>query len=218
MKLTPTLSLKAITKLPPSELDVIVKDILASLPSFKPPSSRGKELLDLLLGQARAMLKSDLPSSGESGSLYNVRYYLDLASFITVENRLSAPSHLLRFYYSNLTPKLVLGRLAEDDQAYVIRRVAETFAAYDETGVRAPPTAPAADVAKQAGNGPDFADDGALRKQFIDICSVLLQVSRYHHTTLFPTINVEIRSSPIWNRRARDHGQPAILCFRALFA
>ncbi|OJT02632.1 Apoptosis inhibitor 5-A [Trametes pubescens] len=167
---------KAITKLPPSELDVIVKDILASLPSFKPPSSRGKELLDLLLGQARAMLKSDLPSSGESGSLYNVRYYLDLASFITVENRLSAPSHLLRFYYSNLTPKLVLGRLAEDDQAYVIRRVAETFAAYDETGVRAPPTAPAADVAKQAGNGPDFADDGALRKQFIDICSVLLQV------------------------------------------
>ncbi|EIW62949.1 uncharacterized protein TRAVEDRAFT_112793 [Trametes versicolor FP-101664 SS1] len=153
---------KAIIKLPPGELDVIVKDIMASLPSFKPPSSRGKELLDLLLGQARAMLKSDLPSGGESGSLHNVRYYLDLASFITIENRLSTPSHLLRFYYSNLTPKLVLGRLAEDDQAYVIRRVAETFAVYDEMG--------------QVGNGPDFVDDGALRKQFLDICSVLLQV------------------------------------------
>lgn len=194
-----------------------MKDILASLPSFKPPSSRGKELLDLLLGQARAMLKSDLPSGGESGSLYNVRYYLDLASFITIENRLSAPSHLLRFYYSNLTPKLVLGRLAEDDQAYVIRRVAEIFAAFDESGVRALPTAPAADVAKQAGNGPDFADDGALRKQFLDICSVLLQVSSNYHGTFAAVINMEIRFSPTWNRR-RDHGQPVILYFKALLA
>ncbi|KAH9895220.1 hypothetical protein C8Q73DRAFT_644717 [Cubamyces lactineus] len=168
--------LKAVTKVSPHDVDVIVKDILASLPSFKPSSSRGKELLDVVLAQARATLKSDLPPGSEHGSLENTRYYLDLASFIATDRRFAHPSHLLRFYYTNLTPKLVLVRLPEEDQAYVIRRVAETFTACDDVAVWAPSSGPAADIAKKAGNGVDAADDAALRKQFPEICSVLLQV------------------------------------------
>ena len=129
-----------------------------------------------MLAQARATLKSDLPPGSEHGSLQNTRYYLDLASFIATDRRFAHPSHLLRFYYTNLTPKLVLVRLPEEDQAYVIRRVAETFTACDDVAVWAPSSGPAADIAKNAGNGVDADDDAALRKQFPEICSVLLQV------------------------------------------
>ncbi|KAI0364432.1 hypothetical protein BV20DRAFT_859949 [Pilatotrama ljubarskyi] len=167
---------KAISKLTPSEVDVIVKDILASLPSFRPPSLRGRELLDLLLSQVRAALKTDLPSGAEKGFLQHSRYYLDLASYVAVDRRLAHPSHLLRFYYTNLTTKLVLSRLSEEDQAYVIRRVAEAFAASEDASGRAPPTAPAAETAKRMGNGGDIAEDTALRKQFPDVCAVLLQI------------------------------------------
>ncbi|KAI0829746.1 hypothetical protein BC628DRAFT_1477435 [Trametes gibbosa] len=154
---------KAIPRLPQKDVDVIVKDILASLPSFKPSFSRGKELLDVLLAQARATLKADIPSGSEKGSLRHARHYLDLASFVTLDARLAHPSPLLRFYYSNLTPKLVLGRLAERDQAFVLCNVADIVAA-------------SADAAKQPWNGADLGNDAALRRQFLDICSVLLQV------------------------------------------
>ncbi|KAI0633478.1 hypothetical protein C8Q77DRAFT_1057679 [Trametes polyzona] len=167
---------KAITKLPSEEIGVIVKDVLAPLPSFKPPSTRGKELLELLLAQARATLKSDLPSGGDDGTLDHTRPYLDLASFITIDSRLTQPYQLLRFYYTNLTPKLVLARLPENDQAFVLRGVARVFAVCDDPSSRAPPIGPAADVSKQAGAGWDKAEDAALRRQFIDVCSVLLQV------------------------------------------
>ncbi|KAH9859015.1 hypothetical protein C2E23DRAFT_880401 [Lenzites betulinus] len=168
---------KAIPRLSQKDADVIVKDILAPLPSFKPTFARGKELLDLLLAQARATLKADLPSGGEEGTLRHARHYLDLASFIAVDARLAHPSHLLRFYYSNLTPKLVLGRLPEDDQAYVFRNVAAIFTACEEFKASVPPTGPAANVARQHGSSADTGnDDAALRKQFLDICSVLLQV------------------------------------------
>ncbi|KAI0674909.1 hypothetical protein C8Q78DRAFT_964902 [Trametes maxima] len=154
--------LKAIPKLSPGDVDVIVKDVLASLPSFKLPSTRGKELLDILLAHARAALKHDLPSGNETGALQNTRYYLELASFISVDHRLVNPSHLLRFYYTTLTPKLVLGRLHEEDQAYIIRSVAKLLAASDE--------------AKTLGSNTTAADEAALRKQFPDVCTVLLQV------------------------------------------
>ncbi|KAI9061682.1 hypothetical protein FKP32DRAFT_1612897 [Trametes sanguinea] len=154
--------LKAITRLSSNDVDVIVKDILAALPSFRPPSSRGRELLDVILAQARATLKVDLPSGAEIGSLQETRYYLDLATFVAVERRLTPPTQLLRFYFTNLTPKLVLGRLSEEDQAYVIRKVAEIFAA--------------SDGGRRTGNGADATEEAALRKQFPEICYVLLQV------------------------------------------
>ncbi|CDO78097.1 hypothetical protein BN946_scf184634.g3 [Trametes cinnabarina] len=164
---------KAIAKLSPNDVDVIVKDILAALPSFRSLSLRGRELLDVVLSQARATLKADLPSGVENGSLQETRYYLELSRFIAVERRLAPPAQLLRFYYTNLTPKLILGRLSDENQAYIIRNVAETFAASDE---RVPPTGPAADAGKRTSNGADATDDTALRKQFPEICYVLLQI------------------------------------------
>ena len=81
---------------------MIVKDVISALPSFRSYSARGKELLDLLLGQIRATFKTDLPSGDDIGTLSRARYHLDLASFVSIDKRLAHPSHLLRFYRCSL--------------------------------------------------------------------------------------------------------------------
>ncbi len=159
----------------PTDVDIIVKDILAALPTFKSSAPRGKELFNIILGQVHAALKIDLHPGLENASLSTSRYYLDLAFFVAVEKRLAHPSDLLRFFYGSLTPKLVMVRLCEEYQAYVISSVARTIAASEE--LRAPPTAPAADLGKTPGNAFAAGEDAILRRQFPDICAVLLQVS-----------------------------------------
>lgn len=154
---------------------MIVKDVIVALPSFKSSPSRGEELLSIILTQLRATLKSDLPPSMERASLNNSRYYLDLASFVAVDKALAPPTSLLRFYYTSLTPKLVLGRLCEEDQVYVINQVARVFAACEAIS-SSPPVAPAADLGIPAGSPPEPANDVALRKQFPEACAVLFQV------------------------------------------
>ncbi|KAI0779607.1 hypothetical protein C8Q74DRAFT_1199239 [Fomes fomentarius] len=167
---------KAVTKLVPADVDIIVKDILVALPTFKSSAPRGKELFNIILGQVHVALKIDLHPGLENASLSTSRYYLDLAFFVAVEKRLAHPSDLLRFFYASLTPKLVLVRLCEEYQAYVISSVARTIAASEELGTRAPPTAPAADLGKTPGNASAAGEDAVLRRQFPDICAVLLQV------------------------------------------
>lgn len=153
-----------------------MKDILAALPSFKSSSARGKELLDIILAQIRAALKADLSAGMDSVSLSSSRDYLDLASYIVVDKRLAPPADLLRFYYVSLAPKSVLGRLSEEDQAYVLVAVAQVFSAAEEMGPKQPPTAPAADLGKIPGSASNSNEEIALRRQFPDVCSVLLQV------------------------------------------
>ena len=150
---------------------------MVSLPSFRPPSSRVKELLEIILSQARAALKADLSSEGDRSSLKNSRAYLDLALFIAADKRLAPPSQVLRFYYASLAPKLVLGRLSEEDQSYVIEGIARMLVITEDAGSRTPPTAPAADQGRTRWNASDVAEDAALRRQFPDICVALLQVS-----------------------------------------
>ncbi|KAI1794253.1 hypothetical protein LXA43DRAFT_167813 [Ganoderma leucocontextum] len=166
---------KAITKLAPSDVNFIIKDIIVPLPSFIPYSSRGKELLDILLTKVRATLKSDLPAHAGQGALIASRCYLDLASFVTVERRLAHPSHLLRFYYTTLAERLDLTRLSEEERANVICDVARTLSACEELGERAPPTAPAAHLRRTLDDRSSSDDDAPLGRQFSDICAMLLQ-------------------------------------------
>nr|VWP02470.1 Homocitrate synthase [Ganoderma boninense] len=161
---------KAITKLPPSDVNFIIKDIIVSLPSFTTYSPRGKELLDILLTQARAFFKSEIPGSFTSSCCY-----LDLASFVTVERRLAHPSHLLRFYYAVLVEGLLdLARLSDGERSNVIRNVACTLAACEDVGERAPPNAPVADLGRTS----DIVSDEDSRR-FSDVCVMLLQASAF---------------------------------------
>ncbi|OSX65813.1 hypothetical protein POSPLADRAFT_1043402 [Postia placenta MAD-698-R-SB12] len=148
--------LKAVGKLPPSEIDVIVKEILMSLPSFKPSSPRGRELLDLLLERARASLKAELPSGGERSSMQQTRHYLSLASHIVIEKRVTQPAPLLRFYFTSLSSKITLLRLDEDAQIFVLSQIADLINSYEERSSQ--------------GTGQSPTEDALLRKQIPDVC------------------------------------------------
>ncbi|KAL6303506.1 hypothetical protein BKA93DRAFT_734804 [Sparassis latifolia] len=149
---------KAINKLTPRDVDIIVKEILLSVASFKPLSSRGRDLLDVVLDRAKSELKTDLPPGSDHLSLEHSRYFLDLASFISVEKRLAHPSHLVRFYYTSLVPKMVLLRLTEHAQSFIISNVANTLSACE-------------DGSQDVSSG----EDPSVRKQVPDICAALLQ-------------------------------------------
>ncbi|PCH35985.1 hypothetical protein WOLCODRAFT_108007 [Wolfiporia cocos MD-104 SS10] len=149
--------LKAINKLSPPDIDVIVKGVLLSLSSFRPSSSRGKQLLDVIFDRAKASLKIDMPPGGGRSSLENTRYFLEMASFIAVQKRVAHPSHLLQFYFTSLTSKMTLVRLNEDAQVLVLTHIADTLAAFQETS--------------SEGDTAMFPT-----KQVPDVCAVLLQL------------------------------------------
>ncbi|KAH9949030.1 hypothetical protein B0H21DRAFT_689040 [Amylocystis lapponica] len=153
---------KAVAQLPPDDIDVIVKDILLSMASFKPLCSRGKQLLDIVLDRARATLKTDLQPGSENSSLGHARYYLQLASFIAVDRRVGHPLHLLRFYVSSLMSKMTLLRLTEDARYFVISHIANILTACEE--------------AEQAAESADSTESGQLRRQVIDTLAVLFQI------------------------------------------
>lgn len=133
-----------------------------SLPSFKPSSPRGRELLDLLLERARASLKAELPSGGERSSMQQTRHYLSLASHIVIEKRVTQPAPLLRFYFTSLSSKITLLRLDEDAQIFVLSQIADLINSYEERSSQ--------------GTGQSPTEDALLRKQIPDVCVLLLQV------------------------------------------
>ncbi|CCM03887.1 uncharacterized protein FIBRA_06038 [Fibroporia radiculosa] len=154
--------LRGIAKLTPVDAEILVKDILVSIPSFKPASARGKELLEAILDRAKVALKADLLPGSERVSLQQTRYYLELSSYVAVEKHIAQPSQLLRFYFTSMTSKMILMRLNEEAQLFVISHVADVLSAYEE---RPPQAAGASD-----------ADTAMLRRQIPDVCVLLLQV------------------------------------------
>ena len=104
---------------------------------------------------------------------------MELAMFVAAEKQFAPPSQLLRFYFTHLTSKPVLTRFTEDDQSYVISNVARILTACEEPTVRAPPTAPAAERGKAPSTPSDPAEDAYLRRQILDVCGTILQVSYY---------------------------------------
>ena len=155
-----------------ADIDIIVRDILLSLPSFSKSSSRGEELLETLLEEAKTLLRIDLPHDDSRSSLRRTRGYLDLAYLVAVDKQVAHPSQLLRFYCANLVSKITLARLNEDLQVYVLTSITEILSACEDRGP-APGFLP----------GPA----SSLRNQVVAACPSLLSVGHLlwrHSVTL----------------------------------
>ncbi|KAH9940361.1 uncharacterized protein BXZ73DRAFT_42645 [Epithele typhae] len=159
---------KAIPKLNVGEVETIVKDVLVALPSFKPPSARGTELLDVILSQTRAAVKSDLAENTDRASFSEARAYLALALFACIDKRIAPSTHLLNFYFNTIALKQVLERISEEAQSDVIVGISRTLAVWEETKRRTPPTAPATDLRN--------SEDSTLLQQSLDVGAILFQV------------------------------------------
>lgn len=152
----------------PPDIDTIVRDVLLTLPSFKPNSPRGKQLLDAVLEKAKGSLKIDLSPGIAQLPLTHSRYHLELASFIAVQKRVAHPSHLLRFYFSHqLASKPTLVRLSQDAQAFVLSSVADILDACEASPLEGASASP--------------QEGAALRRQTPDTCLVYLQVCKLDH-------------------------------------
>lgn len=138
-----------------------------TLPSFKPNSPRGKQLLDAVLEKAKESLKADLNLENTQSPLTHSRYHLELASFIAVQKRVAHSSHLLRFYFSyQLASKHTLVRLSPDAQAFVLSSIADVLDACEASPLEGASASP--------------QEGAALRKQIPDQCLVYLQVREFH--------------------------------------
>lgn len=139
-----------------------MKNLLLSLPAFKPYSSRGEELLEVILNEAKITIKADLSSGNERSPLTASRYFLNLASFIVVDKMLASPAHFLRFYCTNLATKMTLQKLSEDAQIFVIFAIAAISDICEDKPLQ--------------GSGPSEEELISVRKQIVDTAAVLLQV------------------------------------------
>ncbi|TFY82398.1 hypothetical protein EWM64_g1610 [Hericium alpestre] len=146
----------------------IVKDILLFLPSFRGRSSRGDELLQLLLDQAQISVKEDLVADNEPVALERGRYYLELAMLIAVERGIADPIHLLRFYCTTFLENALLRKLSREVQLFVFIHLAETLSA----------------CSSRVSSETDLQDVVSCRRQIVDAS-----------TFLFPQLVAQSRSS-----------------------
>lgn len=116
----------------PSDIDIIVKDILLALPTFKANSPRIQELVDTLLQLARSASKTDRESHPTNSPLTTTIYYLDLLADIVVARHLADPRLLMQFYSANFISKIIMSRLSQGAQIAVLSRIAHVLAACEE--------------------------------------------------------------------------------------
>ncbi|KAJ7502500.1 apoptosis inhibitory protein 5-domain-containing protein [Mycena galericulata] len=122
--------LTALPKLTPTDTDIIVKQLLLDLHSFRSGSTRGKALLITLLEKAQTCLKTD--AKAPIPTLATTRFYMDLMAYVAIEKSLGSPIDLLRFYLPALVTKMTIPKFSADDQNFIICSMAETLAACEE--------------------------------------------------------------------------------------
>ncbi|KAJ7141110.1 hypothetical protein C8R44DRAFT_692909 [Mycena epipterygia] len=120
--------LTALPKLASADTDIIVKQLLLHLHSYRSGTPRGSTLLLTLLDKAQLCLKAD---AGQP-TLATTRFYMDLMAYVAIEKALGSPIDVLRFYLPALVTKVTIQRLSSDDQIFVICNMAETLAACEE--------------------------------------------------------------------------------------
>lgn len=98
-------------KLRNEDIDVLVKGILLSLPSYGRYSQSGDSLLDVILAEAKHSFKAET-SVDDSSTLVltKTRYYLNLAAHLSIEKRVARPTNLLRFYCTHFVSQTSLLR------------------------------------------------------------------------------------------------------------
>ncbi|EPQ57138.1 hypothetical protein GLOTRDRAFT_120457 [Gloeophyllum trabeum ATCC 11539] len=126
----------AISRLSFPDVDLIVRNILLALPSYRSYSSSGDKLIQSILARARSILAQELRPSGGLLSLPSTRQYLNLAAFVSLERHAAQPLHLVRFYCTTLLNRMALSRLESGVQTAIIHDFAEALEASTSDNAR----------------------------------------------------------------------------------
>ncbi|KAG2154442.1 uncharacterized protein EDB93DRAFT_1223283 [Suillus bovinus] len=173
--------LTAIRRLETRDVEVIIKDLLLMMPCYGPGSSRGMDLLHVLIDKARSSLNV---KSNDLGSIKTIDFYISLAHFVAIQKRVASPVVLLRFYCTYLMGKPVLQRFSPEEQLVLAGRVVEALEACEEESHLRP----------QICSHEQFS---FLRRQVVDGAPNLLEAGRPRISkALYDT---KLESSTMWD-------------------
>ncbi|KAH7888946.1 apoptosis inhibitory protein 5-domain-containing protein [Phlebopus sp. FC_14] len=152
--------LLSLRRLDTRDVGVIVKDILLRLPCYRKTRARGDALLQVLLNRAVAPLQT---RSSDPVSLKTTLFFLSLAQTVVVDRAAGSLTQLLRFYITNLTPRITLRKFPQADRVTIISWIAEAL------------------LISETNSGVSFQQAGRdellrLRRQAVDACPILLEV------------------------------------------
>ena len=164
-------------------MEIIVRDLLLSLPTFKSGSVHGSTLSNILLEKVSSYLRTGI-RSGDVTMLNSAQSCLDLVAFVVITKKAAPAIPLLRFYCSYISTKITLQKFSKPQQSLLICSIAEALAA-------------------SQGPQPDD-DDGvpfdALRRHVVDSCPFLLEVRTEGLTVcesdLFQSLGINSVSGP----------------------
>ena len=121
--------LAALPELDTAHVEKITRGLLFALPVFSKPSSRGADLLNLLIAKAAPIIKS------EPTKVQPARLFLELASDLALERHATSPRDLLAFLCTNFK-SLLRPDLPKDDSIFFVNCVAIVVDATEDEALR----------------------------------------------------------------------------------
>lgn len=119
------------TKLRTDDIDILVKDILLSLPQFGRYCAPGDKLLHVILAGAKATTRIEARAT-QVPSPKRTEYYLNLAAYISIERRVARPTILVQFYLDTFASLISLSTFPEESRVFIVDRFADALAGLQE--------------------------------------------------------------------------------------
>ncbi|KAI0694283.1 hypothetical protein BC835DRAFT_1017764 [Cytidiella melzeri] len=119
--------MSAISRLSPSDGDILFKDIILDLPAYEEGSQRSRDLLRNLVEEAESCYRSEAGEDSDNTSLTHTRHLMSLAAIVAVQRRLTSSVPIVQFWCPNKISTAMLGRLSEDLQLFVFDNVLNAY-------------------------------------------------------------------------------------------
>ncbi|KAI6010504.1 apoptosis inhibitory protein 5-domain-containing protein [Pisolithus marmoratus] len=172
------------------EVELVVRDILLSLPCYRVYPSRGDSMLLALLDRAKESLQQ---RAGNYEPLSSTRSFLALAQFVAIDRHAASPAILLQFYLSFLMGRMVLQKFSPQDRVDIISWISETLLVCDAE----------MDKLQQASSQDQLR---RLLSQTVDASSLLLEIlfdSKVYNPVFWRTVETLLQA--VSARKKRDN-------------
>lgn len=172
------------------EVELIVRDILLSLPYYRAYPLRGDSILQALLDRAKVLLQ--LRASNYE-PLSSTRSFLALAQFVAIDRHAASPAILLQFYLSFLTGRMVLQKFSPQTRVDIVSWISEALLACEAEMTKLQPILNREQLRR-------------LLNQTVDASSVLLEIlfdSKVYNLVSWRTVQALLQA--VSARKKRDN-------------
>jgi hypothetical protein len=171
-------------------------DILLHIPSYKPLTPRGNELLQVIIDRLRSVLHADLDNRPGEPLSSDALYFLKLSTELAATKRVGHPYYLLSLLRDEgLTDCQRVAKLAQEDQPLIIWSVLEALTSSKEVGeVREPLVGPTSSDLDNVTAGPFEHIEGFFEVNFASY-AIVTPVIQWIYTQILAKQKVQDRLS-----------------------